>query len=141
LVCSPIVIFKSNTNEIGSRGKRISSKVKLHQSKRGTTILPLVSRPRGTKRWVSKIRARKPLEGPREVKEVARRDLGSREVRVRVGRSRPRLDVERCIGGMCTMYLITLAGGANIGSLILIIGRRIVQLTTGDRTKLIDSEN
>jgi hypothetical protein len=39
------------------------------------------------------------------------------------------------------MYLITLAGGANIGSLILIIGRRIVQLTTGDRTKLIDSEN
>jgi hypothetical protein len=131
LVCSPIVRFKSNTNEIGSRGKRISSKVKLHQSKRGTTILPLVSRPRGTKRWVSKIRARKPLEGPREVKEVARRDLGSREVRVRVGRSRPR----------CTMYLITLAGGANIGSLILIIGRRIVQLTTGDRTKLIDSEN
>jgi hypothetical protein len=73
--------------------------------------LPLVSRPRGTKRWVSKIRARKPLEGLREVKEVVRRDLGSREVRVRAGRSRLRLDLEWCIGGICTMYLITLDFG------------------------------
>ena len=73
------------------RGRRTSSKVKLHQLKRGMTISPPVSRPRGTRRWVLRIKARNPLEvDQRVVKVVERNDLGSREVRVRVGRSRLR---------------------------------------------------
>jgi len=97
------------------------SKVKLHQSKRGMTISPPVSRPRGTKRWVSRIEARNPLgEGQREVKVVERSDLDLREVKVRAGRSRLRVT---CMVVMCKMYLRALADGladiANYGWLKL----------------------
>lgn len=91
------------------RGRRTSNKVKLHQSKRGTTISPLESKPRGIKRWESRIRARNPLGvDQREVKVVERRDLDSREVRVKVGRSRLR---SMCMVDVYKMYLRTFAVG------------------------------
>ena len=83
------------------------SKVKLHQSKRGMITSPPVSRPRGTKRWESRIKARSPLgEGQREVKVVERNDLGLREERVRVERSRLRV---MCMVVVCKMYLRAIA--------------------------------
>ena len=73
------------------------------------TISPPVSKPRGTRRWVSKIRARNPLGADqREVKVVERNDLGLKGVRVREGRSRLRVT---CMVVMCKMYLRAFADG------------------------------
>ena len=85
-------------NDTGLRGRRTSSRVRPHPSRRGTTISPCVPSLNETRKWVSRIKARnQPVEVQRVVKVVERSDLALKEVKARAGRSRRRVWDECCI--------------------------------------------
>jgi len=95
--CS-IASFLATADDVGLRGRRTSSRVRPHPSRRETTISPCVPSLNETRKWVSRIKARsRPVEVQRVVKVVEKSDLASKEVKARVGRSRHRVWDECCI--------------------------------------------